>query len=660
MKIRTCLKGITLLLVMTFLSGCRDDRPAGPNLLCVTMDTTRYDLVTPAVTPALWEVRGESTWFYSCMAPAPITLPSHSTLFTGLYPNRHGVRDNTIFRLDDRAVTLAERLGERGYHTAAFVSTFILDHRYGLDQGFMRYNDHFLSPKKGHQRLPVDRRAEETIGLVLDHLKNNRQEPFFLWVHLYDPHADYDPPPPFDTFSPSEPYAGEVAYMDYHIGRLVSYLKKTRLWYRTLSVFCADHGESLGSHGESTHGFLLHQPTLHVPLMIHLPRQTRGDEISRTVSLADVFPTVLKALDLAVPECDGRDLFSEGKAPVFSETFIPLSFNWSPLFSVRIGNRFYVGSPSEKLYDLATDPRESSPISEPDGRLETLVENYAGKNPGFTTTVHVDHETVERLRSLGYFLDGGEPSYKAWNRTRNPEDRMHLFRNYQAALALMEAGQDREADRIIGKVISEEPDNPRFHLLMARVTYRLGHFDRALQAAEQAAALDSGDVRSLFAAGFYAEKAGHLEKTRSYYDRALSIKPDHLLSRYNLSRLLIMTGELNRAEELLRGVLLDSPKYASAWNNLGFLLMEKSHDCAGALDAVRKAVGLNDTDPLYAVSLASVLLKCGNFSESRDMVEKARMLDPEGEYREEIKKITDGIRMHKKTPGGLGASGSGR
>lgn len=605
-----------LFLSIVFVSGCRPHPAPSTNVLLITLDTTRYDVIQPHITPNIHSVRAESFWFSACTAPSPITLPTHASLFTGLYPNHHGVRDNTIYRLDDRALTLAEILRRHGYHTAAFVSSFILDSRFGLDQGFLRYNDRFLRPKKRWRSLPVDRRAEETIQLSLQFFKNNLQEPFFLWIHLYDPHADYDPPPPFDRLAPDQPYIGEVAYMDHQLGRLISFLRDSRIWYRTITVIAADHGESLGSHGEPTHGFLLHEPTLHVPLMIHLPRQTRGVVREEQVSLVDVFPTVLDLLKIPSGPSDGRNLMDPKSRPVYSETFIPLAFHWSPLFRVRSKNLAYVALPHDALYDLASDGGESRPARGSSSRLKNHLRLYQNEKPLWLSRTKLDQETIDRLISLGYFMAGGEPEIPEWNGFPDPWTRMHVFRMYQETISLMEDERLSHARTSVSRILQEEPNNSRFLLLAAEIEDRDSRPKQAYQLALKALDANPGDARNHFLAGFYAEKMKRMQEAEIHYLEALNQNPNHLLARYNFSRLLIMKEEYDRAEKILLDLCEEVPHMASVWNNLGYLYMARDKNCDRSLKSIRHAVTLAPGNELFSFSLASTLLRCGKKEEA--------------------------------------------
>ncbi|MBN2715667.1 MAG: sulfatase, partial [Deltaproteobacteria bacterium] len=290
--------------------------PLPSNILVITTDTTRADHLgcyghKGIQTPNIDGLAREGVLFEEAFSVQPVTLPAHCSIFTGIYPFRHGVRDNNIYQLSRENETLAELLSSRGYLTTAFVASYILNHRFGLDQGFRYYNDRFVKPKqKG--RLPVDRQASEVSFLATEWLREMggelKTQPFFLWLHYYDPHADYSPPHPWNT-AYGDPYDGEIAYMDDWLGYLFDELKKAGKWDNTMVVLVGDHGEGLGEHSENTHGMFIYRSTTHVPLIIRCPGRAHGGRrVTSRVSQVDILPTVMKALGHEPPKnIDGKD-----------------------------------------------------------------------------------------------------------------------------------------------------------------------------------------------------------------------------------------------------------------------------------------------------------------------------------------------------------------
>jgi len=399
------------------LLGLRDIRPASQsvrNVLIVTLDTTRADVLpayggTNVETPALDRLAREGVVFEQAMSSAPLTLPAHCSLLTGLFPPHHGVRDNVDAPLGDANLTLAEVAHANGLRSAAFVGSAVLGARRGLAQGFDTYSD--------VQRAPLNARLRRRGNVVVDEaigwMTQRSDVPFLTWVHLYDAHAPYLLPEPYRTMYEDVPYLGAIAFMDAQIARLVNALEAAHLLDRTMIVVAADHGESLGDHGEDGHGILLYQSTLRVPLIVRLPG-VAARRISDPVRLVDVMPTVLEALGDASPRVDGVSLLGlmKGQIPhldleAYSESLYPRRFGWSELRALRTGRFKYVSAPRPELYDLEKDPGEARNLYDERRalavamatRLATLEESTTNDA---TRPPELDRESLERLSSLGY------------------------------------------------------------------------------------------------------------------------------------------------------------------------------------------------------------------------------------------------------------------
>ena len=395
--------------------GCGGPAPEAARepapVILVTVDTLRADHLAPygadVATPAASRLAADGVLFEEASAPSPLTLPSHVSLLTGLEPYAHGVRDNAGFRLDESIPTLAELLAGRGYATAAFVSSFVLARRSGADRGFGVYDADFSS-ELGTTPEPLERRAESAVSAAIEWLGGS-SEPFLLWVHLFDPHDDYRPPEPFASRHPDSPYAGEVAYADAQVARLLAALDDRGLYDRGLVVYTSDHGEGLGDHGEATHGYFVYQPTVRVPLIVKRPRETEGgSRVAAPVGLADVAPTILAALGLeALAAGREADLFAEaGEGHVYSESYYPfLNFGWSALASLRRGDLKYIHARRPELYDLAADPGESRNLvaSRPDeaaalaGRLGRILEDHPWREAGLDPLSAAEEEKLRAL-----------------------------------------------------------------------------------------------------------------------------------------------------------------------------------------------------------------------------------------------------------------------
>src|SRR5216683_1085976 len=350
--------------------------PVGaPNVVVITIDTLRADHLgcygyKQIRTPNIDALAADATRFERAYTAVPVTLPSHTVMFTGTYPMLSGMHDFAANKLNPTQPTLASVLKEHGYATAAVIGSAVLDSRFGLNRGFDFYYDHFDFNRLQESNLEeMERPGNVVADLALDWLGKNYHSKFFLWMHLYDPHFPYRPPAPFSEQYKDRPYDGEIAFADAQVGRLIAFLKAKDLYRNTLIVLSGDHGESLGEHGEKTHGFFIYNATLHIPVIIHLPQTTSSlKTISGVVSLVDLTPTVLQTLKVDLPaQVQGRSLLplmtaktEEESRSVYAETFLPrLHFNWSELRSVETEKYQFIEAPKPELYDLSRDPGET-------------------------------------------------------------------------------------------------------------------------------------------------------------------------------------------------------------------------------------------------------------------------------------------------------------
>ncbi|MGH9442865.1 MAG: sulfatase family protein, partial [Thermoanaerobaculia bacterium] len=351
--------------------GC--GRKRAPNVLLVTFDTTRADHMGYAtgrkgVTPTLDALAASGTWFTECVAAAPITLPSHTSILTGLYPYRHGVRDNGTYTVPHDDVTLSQILQARGYATHAIVSSAVLDKRYGLTRGFDEYDSDLSSGDPGAPFLFREIKANQAADKAVEWLTAGRPKdrPFFLWVHFYDPHADYEPPPDVAARFPRDPYTGEIAFADRELGRVLDALRQIGQFGRTLVVFTSDHGESLGAHGETTHTIFVYEATTRVPLLFHGPGVPAGKKVDNLTSSVDIFPTILALLGIPPSgSVDGENLVPRWKGgtprhePVYMESLAPrLDHGWAELRALRDERYKAIQAPIPEVYDLQQDPGE--------------------------------------------------------------------------------------------------------------------------------------------------------------------------------------------------------------------------------------------------------------------------------------------------------------
>jgi arylsulfatase A-like enzyme len=448
------------------------DAPRRPNILLVTLDTTRADVLgclggDPKVSPNLDRIAGRSHLFERAEASVPQTMPSHTTIFSGLHPFNHGVRKNLAVMVGPEVPLIAEELRREGYATGAFVSSFVVDGRFGFSRGFDHYDAPDPRPGAGDG---MERRAAATVAAAVEWLAG-RSEPWFAWVHLFDPHAPYEPPPPFAGRFAGRPYAGEVAYMDNEVGRLVGSMVASRTFDGAVVIIAGDHGEALGEHGEETHGILLYEATTRVPLLIHMPGQTEMVRHSQPVGLVDIAPTLRELVGIDV-ESDGVSLLPvlrgdevEGgdRRVLYLESLEGYLRNgWAPLFAAVRGPLKYIESPRPELYDLEHDPSESDDLA---GRRPAaageLAERLAEIRPATETfegdTIVLSPDEAAALLALGYVE--GSPGKSAGTR-RNPVDAIALAPIHQRALEAKAAGDLEEAAALFVRELEQDPESP--------------------------------------------------------------------------------------------------------------------------------------------------------------------------------------------------------
>jgi arylsulfatase A-like enzyme/Tfp pilus assembly protein PilF len=628
--------------------AARRPAPVDLNVVVVTLDTLRADRLgcygfrgTP--TPNIDAVAAEGVVFEQATSTAPMTLPSHASIFTGLIPPKHGVRDNGGFFVEEKTTTLAERLKGGGYATAAFVGAWVLDSRWGLGQGFDHYSDHFdLSKYKVVNLGTVQKQGDEVMDLALAWLEGAKAKKFFAWIHLYDPHTPYEPPEPFASRYPGQKYLGEVAYTDEVVGRLVSWLKGAGAWDRTLLVLLADHGESLGDHGENTHTFFVYDATQHVPLVVRTPWGDRGRNAAQ-VSTVDLMPTVLDLVGLAPqPELDGRSLArlvlhpaADAPGVAYSETYFPrFHFGWQHLRSLRDGQWKYIEAPTPELYDVQQDPGETKNVYKAYSRraedLRLLLERMAGSGvQAAPDAAALDPETLQRLAALGYV--GGGPQVDPEAVLPDPKDKIGLFERMGDARALAKKEKIEEAVAAMRGVIAEDPGIIDAHTTLGGWLNELKRSDEAIASYRRALEIDPKNEMALGAlAGIYRAQ-GKPDAAIEGYRTVLQLEPRQPQMWYQLATLYLDLGREQEARKTFEEALKHNPKMGAAYNSLAALAFERG-DVEGAERLVRKGLELEE-------DLRSSRFNLGRILEARGQVEEAERL-----YREELARFADNGR----------------
>ena len=474
--------------------------PRPLNVLLVTLDTTRADRLgaygwQDAETPHLDALASRGTLFRQAYAHVPLTAPSHASLFTGLLPPGHGMRDNGTYVLDSRFAVLPERFRSAGYATAAVVSAFVLDRRFGLGRGFESYDDRLPGSDADRTGDPSERsvRAEATIDKAIAWLKRADSRPRFLWVHVYDPHFPYDAPEPFGSRHRDRPYDGEIAYMDAQVGRLLDAASAgARPWLR---VVTADHGEGLGDHDELTHGYFVYRETQRVPLIVSLPgRVPSGREVGSIVRSVDIAPTILELAGLPpLPDVDGRSLVpllagraSDEPRPAYLESFHPrIWWGAQELLALRTRKWLYVEAPRPELYDVDADPGERTNLaaSQPDVRevLRLQLRTYATPGAPLGAQTRPDGDAASRLRSLGY-LGSGAPDDAGGRDLPDAKDNGPLLAAVSEGQELRVQGKFDEALSRFRAALARNPKSLSVRLSVAELLLALGKHDEAFTA----------------------------------------------------------------------------------------------------------------------------------------------------------------------------------
>ena len=567
-------------------------------------------------TPSLDQVAKDGVRFAEAFTPSPITNSSHASILTGLLPSSHGVSDFGM-PLEAAHVTLPELLRKQGYRTAAFIGAVILDSKSlapGLDRGFDFY-DNFPEKTDDKSRWGrIERRGMDVVRRAEGWLDAHKADPHFVWVHLYDPHDPYEPPPPYDQKYKDRPYDGEIAYADSALADLLAYLKKQDWYNGALIIVVGDHGEGLGEHGEDTHGIFLYDSTTHVPLLLKLPQEKEaGTVVAAQVRTVDILPTVLDLTRTAkAPKSDGTSLLAligdkeESSRTAFGETDYPLRFGWAPLRSIRQDGFKFIEAPRPELYDLRADPGETQnryvPWDSTTGRLRKALSEQrgktrsgAGRSPGA-----VSSGTVSELRALGYLdasdarssTDVPEPSLLP-----DPKDKIGVQNLLHTAMMAQEDGRTEEARRALTKALAFDGDyavalRQLGQLEMASANYKgaLPYLKRLcdLRPNEARAALDYSRALSL---------SGDLEGARAVLARSLRLEANQPEARLLLGQIALKGARYKTAEDEFASALLLEPANEQAQIGLAkALLGQKKFTDARELLETTAAAGTQNAE----------------------------------------------------------------
>ncbi len=586
---------------------------ARPSVLLVSIDTLRADHVgsygyRAAATPVIDALAARGLRFEQAETVTPLTLPAHTSLLSGTFPAFHGVRDNGSFYVGDEVTTLAEVLKAHGYRTGGFVGAYVLDHRWGIAQGFDHYYDDFdLSRFDMAAGLDAAQRpGREVVDHALAWLAGESDQPFFAWVHLYDPHSPYVPPEPYRSRFPATlegAYDGEIAATDAQVGRLIDFLASSRRLANTVIVVVGDHGESLGEHGEQQHGFFVYDASVHIPLIVAGPRvPTRA--VPDQVRIVDVMPTILELAGVEAPAAvQGVSLMPLGRGERqdllgFSETWYPrYHYGWSELTAVRDGRYKFIAAPRRELYDTKADPGELHDVAASNPRvadaLERALVDMTAKLAIAATPQKprpVEPEVEERLRSLGYVAATVSRATLADRIRGDPKDKIGLYNLLKRAAQDSVAGQLDDGIAKVQEVLAADPEVIEAHTMLGNMDVKAHRLSQAIAAYRKALAIDPEHEGAAWSLALAYQDDGKLDEARAGFERVRQLNPRDARPLYQLAGLAVRRSDFaGAAATLEEGLKLEGDRSAFLVK-LGEARLElKQLDAAQAalLDAIK-------------------------------------------------------------------------
>ncbi len=662
-------------------------RTADQNVLLITIDTLRADALGcyggRAATPNLDRLAAEGLRYNFAHAQVPLTLPSHVSIMSGLYPFQHGVRDNAGYRVRPDTTTLATILEPKGWTTGAFVGAFPVAAQFGLNRGFGVYDDRFGETHGSSEFLMAERPADVVVDHAMKWLDAQHSR-WFLWVHVYDPHAPYNPPEPYRTEYASDPYAGEVAFTDHALGPLVD-RARAESDRPTLVVVTGDHGEALGDHGEVTHGLFAYEATLRVPLIIAQVEagrsRSRAGVSEMPVEHVDLLPTILDALGLTTPEgLPGRSLLTlspsdaSDRASYFEALATSLNRGWAPLHGVLVGRIKYIDLPIPELYDLTRDPTESHNLVDRDPErtrvLEARLKAFGATDVGVRQAE--DPETLARLRALGYTSASPEPGKKTYTEDDDPKRLIDVDRAVHEGITLFGQGRLDAAEAVYRRIIAKRPDmslayqylafiewehgqtgdaiatlrtaidkagpNPDVEAKLGIYLSQTGAIDEALPLLQHAVSLPGSDLDTLNALGIAYARKGREEDALATFRKILAVDPEDAMALQNMGSVHLAAGQLQAARDAFRRALAANPNWASAYTGLGVVELQTGHR-EQALEAWKKAVVLDPKDFDALFNLATELVNARRMDEARPYLQRFVETAPPAFYGKDIVRL---------------------
>lgn len=632
------------------------------NVVILTLDTTRadhlrcygYDRIE---TPALNQLAGQGALFENAYSVAPVTLPAHASIMTGLPPLAHGVEDNGAYKVPDEIVTLAEILKERGYQTAGFVSATVLKKEFNLNQGFDHWDEEGITPQKEGTLLVADRKGDKTTDAALSWLKQNDSKPFFLWVHYYDPHAAYEPPEPFFSPYAALPYDGEIAFMDSQIKRVLARLQEAGTYERTLIVAVGDHGEGLGEHQESTHSAFIYNTTQHVPLIIRVPGFPEpGKRIKTVVSQIDLMPTILGYLGVPCPvEVKGEDLREVIAAPAdaaieryafLEEQTTFLHWGWSNLFGIAGQKWKYIQAPKPELYDLASDPHELRNLIADQtkiaaqllAKLNELKNKFVAGSKN-SQAANVSGQMKEQLAGLGYIVDGFKAREELAAK-KDPKDFTDLIPLLIVAQNARSKSDYPTMLKLSDQVLARDPENPMALKYRADALLGLARYEEAIAAYQKYVQIH-GENPGLYiqlgitylrirnqALSREDKELAELQAREAFqaFEKSLALSKNNELAHYYLGRIALESGDLEKAASHFQ----DESTVNTEYGHVGMALVyeRQGHPALAEAEFQRAGELSGDKSGIYWQEWAIFLIRHDRAKDAVSFLTKALEKDP--------------------------------
>jgi arylsulfatase A-like enzyme/Flp pilus assembly protein TadD len=615
-------------------------RPKPPNIVLITLDTTRADRMgflgsDRGLTPNLDLLAKQSVVFTRAYAQVPLTTPSHAALLTGTYPQFSHIEDLGS-PLGKDLPYLPELLHQHGYHTAAFLGSYILDPAAaapGFDRGFDLYDGHFHQRKPGEDRYKsVERRAEDVADRALGWLSRHQQGPFFIWLHFYDAHDPYDPPEPFKAHYESAPYDGEIAYTDSIVGSLMDVLRKHGLYQNAVIAIAADHGEAFGEHGEERHGMFLYDETIHVPLLLKLPSEKfAGKRVEERTALAQVAPSLLEAAGISVPKtmqahslfplmdsAKSRALSNEKTADtaVYSETnYGHRAFGWSELHSWRTGKYLYVQAPKAELYDQSSDPETDKNLAATakavaDTLQAQLADFQQKTSSAGTDQTKLDPTQAEKLRALGYLASDSAGTVSNGKPAVDPKDKIEVANMFHRSLVDMEEDHYELAIANLSEVVRLEPDIASGHLELGRALVHVQRYEDALPVLRTAAEKNPSSGMAHYELGLALIKTGQWAAALPEMQAAVACTPNSAQLHFYAAAVHLRLGHIPEATAEFESSLKIEPDHFLANLKYGEMLF-RTNDAEGALPKLVRAAKVEPESEEAHAALADVYQNLG-------------------------------------------------